>query len=74
MRFRPVIWNVTMAPTMMATNNIWNSATHQCHGTGLRRRKSTLQNVTKRMQNMNSGSMASNTGAKNRAAEASCGV
>ena len=33
----------------------WNSATQKCHITGRMRWKSTLQNVTKRMRNMNSG-------------------
>ena len=56
------------------TPNTWKAPSHQCHATGRRRRKSTLQNVTKSTRNMNMGSRVSNTGAALVANVSSCGT
>ena len=55
-------------------NTIWDNASHKCHATGRMRWKSTLQNVTKRMKNINKGTILSKNGAKKVAAPSSAGV
>src|SRR5574344_83594 len=59
----PERWKIMMTATMTATNTTWNTPTQKCQGTGISFLKSTLQNVTKRMQNIKRGSISSPIGA-----------
>lgn len=63
-----------MTAIMMPTNSTWNSSTQPCHATGRSCRKSTLQKVTKRIRNMNSGRMVAKNGSIAVAASSSWGV
>ena len=74
MRLSPVIAKPKISPISTPMKISWNTLTQKCHATGRSLWKSTLQNVTKRMKNMNIGSMASKIGSKNLAAASNCGV
>ena len=74
MRLSPVIVKPSISPMSTPMNISWNTLTQRCHVTGRSLWKSTLQNVTKRIKNINIGRMASKIGSKNIAASSSCGV
>ena len=63
-RLSPVMPNPTTRAVISTTVSNWNALTQRCHGTMRSFLKSTLQKVTKSTRNMNTGSMASRTGAK----------
>ena len=61
-------------PTTMKTNKTWNTPIQKCHLTGMSLRKSTLQNVTYIIKNIQMGKRKSNTGSDMSETGASRGI